>query len=100
MSERTLKVPRAVRDTLRRLPPELKRKVRDGLTDILASPACGKPLRRELEGYWSLRIGRHRIIYRPDDSGVEVVAFGPRPTIYEETTRTIRPPHGKQAPND
>lgn len=83
MSERTLKVPGGVRDLIRTLHPELKRKVRDALTDILSDPACGKPLKRELEGYWSLRVGRHRIIYRPDDAGAEIVAFGPRGTIYE-----------------
>ncbi len=83
MSERTLKVPGGVRDLIRTLHPELKRKVRDALTDILADAACGKPLTRELEGYWSLRVGRHRIIYRPDDAGAEIVAFGPRRTIYE-----------------
>ena len=88
MSERTLKVPDGVRDIIRRLHPELKRKVRDALTDILADPGCGKALTRELDGYWSLRIGRHRIIYRPDRAGAEIVAFGPRRTIYEDMAQT------------
>ena len=44
----------------------------------------GKHFKRELKGYWSLRIGRHRIIYRPDDAGAEIVALGPRKSIYEE----------------
>ncbi|MSO51730.1 MAG: hypothetical protein EXQ51_04815 [Acidobacteria bacterium] len=89
MSERTLKVPRAVRDLIRRLHPQMKRKVRAALADILKAPNSGKPLRRELEGYWSLRIGRHRIIYRPDDAGSEIAAFGPRKTIYEEMARHV-----------
>ena len=89
MSARTLKVPPAVRDVIRQLPPLLKRKVRDALTDILKDTGCGKPLKRELEGYWSLRIGRHRIIYRPDKEGAEIVACGPRTTIYEEMTRSV-----------
>jgi mRNA interferase RelE/StbE len=89
VSERTLKVPNSVRDLIRHLHPQLKRKVREGLNDILAEPKCGKPLHRELEGYWSLRIGRHRIIYRPDDKGAEVVALGPRKSIYEEMARHV-----------
>ena len=89
MSERTLKVPGGVRDVIRRLHPELKRKVRDALTDILADPCCGKPLKRELDGYWSLRVGRHRIIYRPDSAGAEIAAFGPRRTIYEDMARSM-----------
>ena len=95
MSERTLKVPRALRDVIRQLHPLLKRKVREGLTDILADPACGKPLQRELEGYWSLRVGRHRIIYRPDEAGAEIVAFGPRTTIYGDVAGSIRLLRGK-----
>ena len=84
MSERTLKVPKNVRDLIRHLDPQMKRKVREALRDVLRDPNSGKPLQRELEGYWSLRIGRHRIVYRPDDAGAEVVAVGPRKSIYEE----------------
>ena len=85
----TLKVPLQVRDLIRQLHPNLKRKVRAALADILEDPACGKPLERELKGYWSLPIGRHRIIYRPDQGGAEVVAIGPRRTIYEDAARRI-----------
>ena len=84
MSARTLKVPRTVLELIRHVHPRLKKKVRDALNGILSDPDCGKPLQRELGGYWSLRVGRHRIIYRPDADGSEIVAFGPRKTIYEE----------------
>ena len=85
----TLKVPSQVRDLVRQLHPNLKRKVRAALADILEDPACGKPLERELKGYWSLPIGRHRIIYRPDEKGSEIIAIGPRMTIYEDAARQI-----------
>ena len=90
MPERTLKVPAEVRNLIRRLHPELKRKVRAALSDILENPRCGKALKEELEGYWSLPIGRSRIIYRPGaGSSVEIVAIGPRDTIYEDALRQI-----------
>ncbi len=89
MSERTLKVPVDVRDVLRRLHPELKRKVRAAVTDILTHPGCGRPLKRELDGYWSLMVGRHRLIHRPDSAGAEIAAFGPRRTIYEDMARAM-----------
>jgi mRNA interferase RelE/StbE len=89
MSPPTLKIPPQLRERIRHLHPNLKRKVRAALTDILRNPACGKPLKEELHGYSSLRVGRLRIIYRPDAQGIEVVAVGPRKTIYEETTRQI-----------
>jgi len=89
MPERTLKVPVEVRNLIRRLHPELKRKVRAALSDILENPGCGKALKDELDGYWSLPIGRSRIIYRPREGSVEIVAIGPRNTIYEDALRQI-----------
>jgi mRNA interferase RelE/StbE len=90
MPDRTLKVPKTIRDLIRQLHPQMKRKVRAALNDILKDPNCGKPLERELKGYWSLRISRYRIVYRPDEAGAEIVAIGPRRTIYEEITRLTR----------
>ncbi len=87
MTDRTLKVPAPVRSLIRHLHPDLKRKIRSGLGDILADPACGRPLEGDLEGLFSLRIGRFRIVYRPDVEGAEIVAVGPRATIYEEVAR-------------
>jgi mRNA interferase RelE/StbE len=85
----TLKVSAEVRNLIRRLHPQLKRKVRAALGDILTDPDCGKPLKEELLGYWSLPIGRTRIIYRPVEGAVEIVAIGPRQTIYEDAFRQI-----------
>ena len=89
MPARTLKTPTTVRSLIRNMHPQLKRKVRAALTDILDDPDCGNPLEGQLKGLWSLRVGRHRVIYRPDDRGAEIVAIGPRITIYEETARHI-----------
>jgi mRNA interferase RelE/StbE len=83
----TLKVPAEIRNLIRRLHPQLKRKVRAALADILANPECGKPLKEELLGYWSLPIGRTRIVYRPVEGAVEIVAIGPRQNIYEDALR-------------
>jgi mRNA interferase RelE/StbE len=85
----TLKAPAEIRNLIRRLHPQLKRKVRAALGDILSDPDCGKALKEELLGYWSLPIGRTRIIYRPIEGTIEIVATGPRQTIYEDTLRQI-----------
>jgi mRNA-degrading endonuclease RelE of RelBE toxin-antitoxin system len=85
----TLKVPAEIRNLIRRLHPQLKRKVPAALAGILEDPDCEKPLKDELEGYWSLPIGRTRIIYRPVEGSVEIVAIGPRPTINEDAFRQI-----------
>jgi len=90
MPDRTLKVPQTVRELIRHLHPEMKRKVRFALNDILKDPACGNPLARDLKGCWSLRVSRYRIIYRPDKAGAEIAAISPRKTIYEEIQRARR----------
>ncbi|MGH7888247.1 MAG: type II toxin-antitoxin system RelE family toxin [Candidatus Binatia bacterium] len=89
MPTATLKIAPKARELIRRLPPILKRKVRAALGELLDHPTVGKQLRKELTGYRSLRVGRHRVIYRADELGIEVVAIGPRATVYEEIAREI-----------
>ena len=90
MERRRLRVPRGIEDSFRQLHPDLRRKVRAGLDLILTEPDAGKALRDELTGLRSLRVGRFRIVYRSSGRLVELVAIGPRRTIYEETLRALR----------
>lgn len=86
-----LRVPDGVARAIRGLHPGLKRKVRAGLDALLADPHEGKPLQRELSGLWTLRVGRLRIVCRIAPGRiVELVAIGPRATIYEETYRLVK----------
>jgi len=87
---RRLRVPDDVASLIRGLHPDLKRKIRSALDDVLADPTVGKALRDELAGLRSCRISRFRIVYRVAGSVVEVIAVGPRPTIYEETWKKVR----------
>lgn len=78
------------------LHPEIKRKIRAALKLILSEPAAGQSLRDELRGLRSYKIGRFRIIYRVASKRViEIVAVGPRRTIYEETYRLLKKPRGQ-----
>jgi mRNA interferase RelE/StbE len=71
--------------------PKLKRKIRAGLKHIVTEPESGKSLKDELEGLKSYRISRFRIIYRISSKEIiDIVAIGPRKTIYEETYRIIK----------
>ena len=85
-----LKIPDHVAALIRGLHPDLKRKVRSALRDIVDDPAIGKPLRDELAGLRSCRVSRFRIVYRVASALVEIVAVGPRRTIYQETWRRLR----------
>lgn len=88
--ERRLRVPDEVAALIRSLHPGLKRKVKAALQMMLEEPECGKALKNELAGLRSFRVGRFRIVYRLAGATIlEVVAIGPRITIYEETYRLI-----------
>jgi len=87
---RRLKIPDDVTTLIRGLHPDLKRKIRSALDDILADPTVGKALRDELAGLRSCRVSRFRIVYRVAGPVVELVAVGPRPTIYAETWKKVR----------
>lgn len=63
----------------------------DALSD---RPDMGKPVKRGLEGLWSARVGRYRVIYRWSRTVLAVVLAGPRATIYEEASRLHRRKRG------
>ncbi len=85
------RVPEEVAGLLRRLHPVLKQKVRSGLELLAREPHAGKALREDLAGLYSLRTGRLRIVYRVGARRiVEIVAIGPRQTVYEDTLRILR----------
>ena len=86
---RRLRVPSDLVGFISHLPPTVKQKVRNGLDAIVEDPHEGKPLRAELTGLWSLRVGRFRIIYRIEEPFLEIVAVGPRGTIYQEVGRQL-----------
>jgi len=73
------------------LHPEIKRRIKSALKMILSDPDVGKSLKDELEGLKSFKAGGFRIIYRTSSRGtVEIVAVGPRRTIYELTYRMVK----------
>jgi mRNA-degrading endonuclease RelE of RelBE toxin-antitoxin system len=86
---RVLLLPKTA-DVVRQLPPEPKRKVRAALAELLRDPDLGEPLERELTGMRRIRVGRLRIVYRVSAVALEIVAIGPRRTIYAELEREAR----------
>ena len=75
---------------LREAHPSVKRKLRAGLDCIRTEPEIGKMLKDELAGLRSFRVSRFRIIYRISARDIiDIVAIGPRRSIYQETYRLI-----------
>ena len=85
-----LRIPDSIADLVRRMHPQLKRKIRYSLRLILDKPDDGNELRFELSGLRSFRVSRFRIIYRVRNKTVEIVAIGPRANIYRETLQILR----------
>jgi mRNA interferase RelE/StbE len=86
-----LRVPESLVVLIRNLHPLIKADIRAGLQLLLQNPERGKALKEELQGLRSLRIKRYRIIYRivAADKILEIIALGPRKSIYEETYRIL-----------
>ena len=85
-----LRIPDDLVRLIRKMHPQLKGKVRAALDEITRNPDSGKVLKFELLGLRSYRVGRMKIIYRTGNHRIiELVAIGPRKTIYEETYRLI-----------
>ena len=86
-----LRVPNRLVSLIRSMHPDLKRDVRAALQMIQNNPmTAGKLLKAELDGLQSVRIRRYRIIYRMvSPNVVEIIAIGPRRSIYQETYRLI-----------
>ena len=84
---RRLRIPDEISDRVRSLHPELKRRIRVTLDGLLTDTVRGKPLRGQLLGFNSLRVGRFRVVYRVAQDIVEILTIGPRRTVYEEAER-------------
>ena len=76
---------------IRDMHPQLKKKIRAALKEITDDPHTGKALKDELEGLWSYRIKRIRVIYRfTSKKYIDIIALGPRINIYEETYKLLK----------
>lgn len=74
------------------MPPVVKPHIR-ALTDrLLTDPYSGKPLRRELEGYYSVTHTHYRVIYSINESRRWVIIeyVGWREDIYEVFAKYLK----------
>ncbi|MBM3500019.1 MAG: type II toxin-antitoxin system RelE/ParE family toxin [Armatimonadetes bacterium] len=79
---------------LRRLPPDIQRRITQRLNLLAHDPRPQKalPLSGTLRGSWRLRIGNYRASYEIDESAGTVVvwAIGHRSGFYDEALRRRR----------
>ena len=84
-------VPVEIEQLIKKMHPDLKRKLRASLDLIVSKPDSGKALFDELDGLRSFRVSSFRIIYRiAHPRRIEIIAIGPRKQIYVEAARILR----------
>jgi mRNA interferase RelE/StbE len=52
----------------------------------------GRPLRGSLKGYWKLRVGGYRIVFKPLGEKILVLAIVDRKTVYQKSERRVEKP--------
>ena len=66
----------------------LKRAIEERLT---TSPEVfGKPLRRSLKGYWKLRVGDYRVVFKISGDDIRILAIIDRKTVYQRSEKRIQ----------
>jgi len=82
-----VRVQEEVLDYLRRLPPQPRHALRIAIKSLSGESGDIKPLTDDLEGFFRLRVGSHRVIFEYeiiDERRVITCVFaGPRKWIYE-----------------
>ncbi len=84
--------PRVADEDLPRIGADVRRRIARSIeTRLTTSPEhFGEPLRGSLGGYWKLRIGDYRVVFRIDRAEVWILAVRHRKDVYESATRRAR----------
>ena len=54
---------------------------------MLAPEEYGEPLRRTLKGYWKLRVGDYRVVFKVEGEGITILGIRHRRDIYKVMTQ-------------
>jgi len=80
----TVIVKQPVYDFVRRLAPEPRRAIKRGLEALRVGRGDRQPLEATLAGYYRLRVGRYRIVYRfTSPQVIEAIFAEERSIVYE-----------------
>ena len=87
----TLRYAASAARSIRKLDPQVRRRVRSGLNELDIDPERGKPLQLSLKGLRSWRTGDFGIVYRVVNEKIEVIviALGHRRDVYDRVRRLI-----------
>jgi mRNA interferase RelE/StbE len=74
------------------IPRNLRRRIAEAIEVRLAhSPQqYGVPLRKTPKGYWKLRVGDYRVVYKVAGEDIVILAIRHRKTVYDDILRRVR----------
>jgi len=83
--------PKVAEDDVPDIPANLRQRVARAIEmRLTANPdRYGAPLRSSLKGYWKLRVGDYRVVFKVVGSEVWILAILHRKTVYEMVTTRL-----------
>ncbi|MEN6378613.1 MAG: type II toxin-antitoxin system mRNA interferase toxin, RelE/StbE family [Methanofastidiosum sp.] len=76
-------IPSSCKKDIKNADTESKKRLKKVLTFLMEDPYQGKPLRYELKGMRSIRIGKYRLTYEIIDSIVRLRSFRLRKKVHD-----------------
>lgn len=69
----------------------LKKRIKKAVEERLSllPQHYGEPLRKTLKGYWKLRVGDYRVVYKVADNEVWILAIINRKDVYRKVFKRI-----------
>jgi mRNA interferase RelE/StbE len=76
---------------LPKIDAKIKNRIRNAIESrlIIAPHQYGEPLKRTLKGYWKLRVGDYRVVYKIVNSEVWILGIIHRKDVYKRMDRRI-----------
>jgi mRNA interferase RelE/StbE len=76
--------PEVKRSDLPKIDSRIRRIIKRAIEERLATrpEVYGKPLQRTLKGYWKLRVGDYRIVFKPSGETVQILGIVHRKDVY------------------
>jgi mRNA interferase RelE/StbE len=80
-----------VRDDVKKLNNKMKNTVAKAIEQRLSTKPekYGKPLRKSLKGYWKLRVGDIRVVFKIKPKEILILAILNRKDVYEQINKRI-----------
>lgn len=94
MSFRLTYHPAVASEDLPSIPGNIRRRIADAIeTRLTETPEqFGAPLRKTLKGYWKLRVGDYRVVFKVTSMEVRILAIRHRKQVYLDVVRRIDQP--------